>query len=131
MSRVHRPFTRKGLGGRAKEIFPVRPLVLFFLPVSAILVSGCISTVADVVTAPVKIVSKGVDLATTSQSEADEKRGREIRRREEQLAKLEREYEKELDKCHDGNERACNEARETYAQMQQIIPTIPVEPGDD
>lgn len=109
----------------------MRPLALFFLPVSAILVSGCISTVADVVTAPVKIVSKGVDLATTSQSEADEKRGREIRRREEQLAKLEREYEKELDKCHDGNERACNEARETYAQMQQIIPTIPVEPGDD
>ena len=109
----------------------MRRLALFFAPASAILLSGCISTVADVVTAPVKVVSKGVDLATTSQSEADEKRGREIRRREEQLAKLERAYDKQLDKCHDGNERACNEARETYAQMQQIIPTIPVDPEDD
>ena len=109
----------------------MRRLALFFAPASALLLSGCISTVADVVTAPVKVVSKGVDLATTSQSEADEKRGREIRRREEQLAKLERAYDKQLDKCHDGNERACNEARETYAQMQQIIPTIPVEPEDD
>ena len=109
----------------------MRRLALFFAPASAIFLSGCISTVADVVTAPVKVVSKGVDLATTSQSEADEKRGREIRRREEQLATLERAYDKQLDKCHDGNERACNEARETYAQMQQIIPTIPVEPEDD
>ena len=109
----------------------MRRLALFLAPASAILLSGCISTVADVVTAPVKVVSKGVDLATTSQSEADEKRGREIRRREEQLAKLERAYEKQLDECHEGNERACNEARETYAQMQQIIPTIPVEPEDD
>ena len=109
----------------------MRRLALFFAPASAILLSGCISTVADVVTAPVKVVSKGVDLATTSQSEADEKRGREIRRREEQLAKLERAYDKQLDKCRDGNERACNQARETYAQMQQIIPTIPVEPEDD
>ena len=109
----------------------MRRLALFFAPASAVLLSGCINTVADVVTAPVKVVSKGVDLATTSQSEADEKRGREIRRREEQLAKLERAHDKQLDKCHDGNERACNEARETYAQMQQIIPTIPVEPEDD
>ena len=109
----------------------MRLLALFFAPASALLLSSCISTVADVVTAPVKVVSKGVDLATTSQSEADEKRGREIRRREEELAKLEREYGKQLDKCHEGNERACNQARETYAQMQQIIPTIPVEPEDD
>ena len=109
----------------------MRRLTLLVLPSAALLLGGCLSTVADVVTAPVKVVSKGVDLATTSQSEADEKRGREIRRREEQLAKLEREYEKELDKCHDGNERACSEARETYAQMQQIIPTIPIEPEDD
>ena len=106
----------------------MRLLALFFAPASAILLSGCISTVADVVTAPVKVVSKSVDLATTSQSETDEKRGREIRRREEQLAKLERDYDKQLDKCHDGNRRACDEARDTYAQMQQIIPTIPVEP---
>ena len=105
-----------------------RPIALF-LAVFAL--SGCVGTLVDVATAPVKLVGKGVDLVTTSQSEADEKRGREIRRREEQLAKLERAYEKQLDECHEGNERACNEARETYAQMQQIIPTIPVEPEDD
>ena len=94
-------------------------------------VSGCVSTLVDVATAPVKVVSKGVDLATTSQSEADEKRGREIRRREERLAKLEREYEKQLDECEEGNRRACSEARDTYAEMQQILPTIPVEPDED
>lgn len=104
---------------------------LVLVSASAFLISGCLGTVADVVTAPVKVVSKGVDLVTTSQSETDEKRGREIRRREERLGKLERQYDKQLDKCHDGNERACNEARETYAQIQQIIPTIPVEPEGD
>lgn len=69
-----------------------RPATLALI-FAAFSVSGCVSTLVDVATAPVKVVSKGVDLATTSQSEADEKRGREIRRREERLAKLEREYE--------------------------------------
>ena len=41
-------------------------------------------TALDVVTLPVKAVSAGVDAATTSQSEADEKRGREIRKQEEE-----------------------------------------------
>ena len=97
----------------------------------SVALSGCIGTLVDVATAPVKIVSKGVDLATTSQSEADEKRGREIRRREERLAKLERDYEKQLDDCEDGDRRACDDARDTYAEMQQIIPSIPYEPEDD
>ncbi|MEO5774878.1 MAG: hypothetical protein ABIQ32_12280 [Sphingomicrobium sp.] len=52
------------------------------------LLAGCVTSVAktafDVVTLPVKVASKGVDLATTSQAEADQKRGREIRRAEEQ-----------------------------------------------
>src|SRR3954454_19777639 len=52
------------------------------------LLSGCVvetvaKTAVDVVTLPVKAVSAGVDAATTSQSEADEKRGREIRKAEE------------------------------------------------
>jgi isocitrate lyase len=60
------------------------PLVL-----AAFLLSGCVvSTVAktavDVATIPVKVVSSGVDAATTSQSEADEKRGRELRRQDEE-----------------------------------------------
>jgi isocitrate lyase len=54
--------------------------------------SGCIvgtvaKTAVDVVTLPVKAVSAGVDAATTSQKEADEKRGREIRKEEERRGK--------------------------------------------
>lgn len=110
----------------------MRRLTLAMLPLASVMLPGCLAkTAVDVVTAPVKIVSRGVDLATESQSEADEKRGREIRRREEQLAKLERTYDKQMGECEDGNRRACSEARDTYAQMQQIIPTIPVEPERD
>lgn len=96
------------------------------------LLSGCLAkTALDVATLPVKVASKGVDLATTSQSEADEKRGREIRRREERLAKLERQYERQLEECEEGDRRACSDARQTYAEMQQILPTIPYEPDTD
>ena len=57
--------------------------ILLFLPLA---LSGCTiaRTAVDVVSIPVKVVSAGVDAATTSQSEADEKRGREIRKAEEQ-----------------------------------------------
>jgi hypothetical protein len=59
-----------------------------FLILVAFGLSGCVvgtiaSTAVDVVTLPVKVVSAGVDAATTSQSEADEKRGRELRKQEE------------------------------------------------
>ena len=108
----------------------MRRLAFFMLPPAALTLVGCVGTLVDVATAPVKVVSKGVDLATTSQSEADEKRGREIRRREERLAKLERQYEEQLDECEKGKQRSCGDARNTYAEMQQILPTIPVEPED-
>ena len=99
---------------------------------ASLLLSGCIvKTAADVVTAPIRVGSKAVDLATTSQSEADEKRGREIRRREERLAKLERRYNKETAECEGGDRSACDDARETYAEIQEILPTIPVEPEDN
>jgi hypothetical protein len=63
-------------------------LALLALP---LLLGGCIaSVVKDVVTAPIKVVSKTADVMTTSQSEADEKRGREMRKREEKLGKLSR-----------------------------------------
>jgi len=56
------------------------------------LLSGCVvgtvaKTAVDVVTLPVKVASAGVDAATTSQSEADEKRGRELRRQDEERGK--------------------------------------------
>jgi formate dehydrogenase assembly factor FdhD len=53
--------------------------------------SGCIAqTALDIVTLPVKAVSSGIDAVTTSQSEADEKRGRKIREREECIGKEDR-----------------------------------------
>ena len=65
-----------------------RLAILIALPIT---LSGCITSIAktavDVVTLPVKVVSKAVDLATTSQSEADEKRGRELRKAEAEAGK--------------------------------------------
>lgn len=99
---------------------------------ASLALSGClVRTAANVVTAPVRVGSKAVDLATTSQSEADEKRGREIRKREEQLGKLERRYRRQSEDCEDGDRGACDDARETYAEMQEILPTIPAEPEDN
>ena len=103
----------------------------FFILATSLALSGCIArTAAAVVTAPVKVGSKAVDLATTSQSEADEKRGREIRKREEELGKLQRRYDKEIEKCRDGDDEACDDAQATYAEIQDILPTIPVERDD-
>ena len=70
-----------------KRIIPALPLLLL---------GGCVvgtiaETAVDVATLPVKIVSAGVDAATTSQSEADEKRGRELRKADEERARQERE----------------------------------------
>ena len=64
-------------GMRALALIAVAPLL-----------GGCVvgtvaRTAVDVATIPVKVASAGVDAATTSQSEADEKRGRELRREDE------------------------------------------------
>jgi hypothetical protein len=67
-------------------------LILAALP----LLSGCIvgtvaKTAVDVATIPVKVASAGVDAVTTSQKEADEKRGRQLRKQEEERGRLYRE----------------------------------------
>lgn len=72
---------------------------VLILPVLPLALSGCVvatvaETAVDVVTLPVKVVSKGVDAATTSQSEADAKRGRELRKAEEKAGRDAREAEK-------------------------------------
>ena len=96
---------------------------------AAFALQGCLAKTAfDVATAPVRVASKAVDLATTSQSEADEKRGRELRKREEELGKLQRKYDRQLKDCQDGDRNACDNARVTYAQMQDVMPTVPAEP---
>ena len=76
----------------------MRLLILPALP----LLAGCTtlaSTAVEVVTLPVKVVSAGVDAATTSQSEADQKRGREIRKAEEKAGREARERDK---RCRQG-----------------------------
>ena len=97
--------------------------------IAPLLLGGCIAkTALDVATAPVKVASKAADLATTSQSEADEKRGREIRKREEQLAKLDRDLRAQEDKGLAGDDRACREAVATRRELEQLLPTVPLEP---
>ena len=95
------------------------------------LLGGCVvKTVADVATAPVRVASSAVDMATTSQSEADENRGREIRRREERLGGLERDYARLAEDCDEGDDEACREAIAVRREMDALIPSIPVEPED-
>ena len=80
--------------------------LLFALP---LLLSGCLArTAVDLVTLPVKVVGAGVDAATTSQAEADQRRGREIREEEERLGRLARRCERrpEREECRELEERA-------------------------
>lgn len=56
------------------------------------LLSGCVvgtvaKTAVDVATLPVKVASAAVDAATTSQKEADAKRGRELRKQDQERGK--------------------------------------------
>jgi hypothetical protein len=105
---------------------------LIVIGTAAFALQGCLArTAVSAVTLPVKVASRGVDLATTSQSEADQARGREIRQREERLGRLRRDYERQIDKCGEGDRRACDHARVTYAEMQVLLPSIPAEPEGD
>ena len=78
--------------------------LVFALALAPLLLSGCVvgtiaETAVDVVTLPVKAVSAGVDAATTSQSEADEKRGRELRKQDEERGRQLRAMDK---RCRQG-----------------------------
>jgi predicted Holliday junction resolvase-like endonuclease len=92
-------------------------LVLAIAPM--ILLQGCVaSMVSNVVTAPVKIVSRTTDILTTSQSESDEKRGRDMRKREENVGKLSRQLKKVQERCADGDRDACKKARDIRDQIE-------------
>ncbi len=93
-------------------------LVLFLLPLA---LTGCVSiakTAVDVAVLPVKAVAKGVDLATTSQAEADRNRGRAMRKAEEDYGKRLRVWEKEC--------AAANKAGEQCSPRPEFVP--PPEP---
>jgi len=110
---------------------PRLPLLLA-LGLAALGLEGCVArTVASVVTAPVRVVSKGVDMATTSQSEADEKRGREIRRREERMAELEAEYNYHMERCSSVDADACYAAKSIEAKIEQLRKAGPGGPDSD
>ena len=82
-------------------------MIRLALPALPLLLSGCVvatvaETAVDVATLPVKAVAAGVDAATTSQAEADEKRGRELRKADEAAGKAER---KRLKACEEAARR--------------------------
>ena len=65
------------------------------LAAAALALPGCIAkTALDVATLPVKVASAGVDAVVTTQAEADQKRGAQIRRQEECIGKEERKARK-------------------------------------
>lgn len=110
-----------------------KPLVLSF----ALLLGGCgaAGAVVDLATTPVRGTGRAieagstlVDVATVSQSERDQKRGREIRRREERLGQLDREYRKQSDRCARGDADACRKRESAWYEMQRLMPGVPYEP---
>ena len=73
---------------------------LFLAAPLALLLQGCLArTAIDVVTLPVKVAGAGVDALTTSQAEADQRRGREIREAEEREGRTARRCERHPDRA--------------------------------
>jgi len=107
-------------------------LRLLALGLAALALKGCLAKAAvGVATAPVRVVSKGVDLATTSQSEADEKRGRAIRKYEERLAELEATYNYHMDQCSSVDAGACDAAKAVEAEIEELRKAGPAGPDSD
>ncbi|MBC7286233.1 hypothetical protein [Hoeflea sp.] len=103
-----------------------RSVTLIGVSLAALLLGGCLARTAfDVATAPVRITSRAVDLATTSQSEADETRGRELRRREERLTELQRQHDRQAARCTEGDTRACQRAEAARAEIAALAPAAP------
>ena len=96
-----------------------RPL-LFLAPLAALSLSGCLSTATSIVTAPVRVGAKAVDMATTSQSEADENRGRAMRKRDGKIKKLEKKYNRALQACNRGETAACSEANQLSSEIGRL-----------
>ena len=77
--------------------------IILLVPLASLL-SGCVvgtvaETAVDVVTLPVKVASAGVDAVTTSQAEADRKRGAELRKQEEERG---RQWRVAWERCRKG-----------------------------
>ncbi len=95
--------------------------VLIAALLAAPLLAGCVSAVKTVVTAPVKAVGQVADWSTTSQDEADRNRGREMRKREEQMGKLSRQRDKATEKCRAGREDQCQRAEVLDHEIEAVM----------
>jgi hypothetical protein len=83
----------------------MRTILLPALAASSLLLSGCVAKAAwDVATMPVKAGSKAVDMATTSQSEADRNYGKKMRKAEEREGRERNAHEQE---CRKHPDRPC------------------------
>lgn len=106
--------------------------VLVLVPALA----GCAAASAfDLATAPVRAGAKAIqttgqvyDRVTVSDSERDQKRGRQIRQREERLGKLERSYRRAREDCREGDDDACRDAARLRYDMDELMPSVPYEP---
>ncbi len=94
--------------------------IILPLIVVAPLIGGCVSTATAIVKAPFEVAGKAIDVATTSQSEADEKRGRALRKQEEQLGKLMRQRDKLARKCRNDDEDACDRLRDVEDEIEDV-----------
>ena len=96
---------RSSLPSRVRPATLARMKIASFAALVPLLLSGCVvgqvaKTAVDVATLPVKAASAGVDAVTTSQAEADEKRGRELRRQDERRG---REARLAAERCRKGS----------------------------
>jgi len=90
---------------------------LILLVAAPLLLGGCLArTAVDIVTLPVRAASAGVDALTTSQAEADQRRGREIRQAEEREGREARRRERE---ARHERERAAENGVETGDEPPQ------------
>lgn len=88
---------------------------------ASLALTGCVSAVKTVVTAPVKAVGKVADWSTTSQDESDRNRGRAMRAREERLGKLSRQRDKATEKCRAGKEDQCQRAEVLDHEIEAVM----------
>jgi hypothetical protein len=97
----------------------------FLLLIVGLSLSGCVvgtiaSTAVDVVTLPVKIVSAGVDAVTTSQSERDEKLGREMRKQDEERGK---QWRAAYERCRKGKPLPTDDCSQFQQGKQRYRPS--------
>jgi len=94
---------------------------LLLLPLACLALSGCVSAVKTVVTAPVKAAGQVADWSTTSQEESDRNRGRAMREREAKLGKLTRQRDKATEKCRRGDEEQCRRAEVLDHEIEAVM----------